>query len=46
VDAAAPNERYYYTVTNNHPTAEGHQKATAEYAPLLNAYYHIWQDNT
>jgi hypothetical protein len=46
VDAAAPNELYYYTGTNNHPTDEGHQKATAEYVPLLNAYYHIWQDNT
>jgi hypothetical protein len=46
VDAAAPNELYYYTGTNDHPTAEGHQKATAEYVPLLNAYYHIWQDNT
>jgi hypothetical protein len=46
VDGAAPNELYYYTGTNNHPTAEGHQKATAEYVPLLNAYYHIWQDNT
>jgi hypothetical protein len=46
VDAAAANELYYYPGTNNHPTAEGHQKATAEYVPLLNAYYYIWQDNT
>jgi hypothetical protein len=45
MDAASPNELYYYTGTDNHPTAEGHQKATSEYVPLLNAYYHIWQDN-
>jgi hypothetical protein len=46
VDAANPNELYYYSGSNNHPTADGHQKATAEYVPLLNACYRIWQDNT
>ena len=46
VDAAKPNELYYYTGSDSHPTAEGHQKATAEYLPLLNACYHIWRDNT
>ncbi len=45
VDPAHPNELYYYTGTNDHPTSAGHQKATAEYVPLLNACYHIWQDN-
>lgn len=45
-DAANPNELYYYTGSNNHPTAEGHQKAAAEYVPLLNACYNLWQDNT
>lgn len=43
VDADNPNELYYYTGTNNHPTSEGHQKATEEYLPLLNAYYNLWQ---
>lgn len=46
VDAVNPNELYYYSGTNDHPTAEGHQKATAEYVPLLNACYHIGPDNT
>lgn len=44
VDADHPNELYYYTGTNNHPTSEGHQKATEEYLPLLNAYYNLWQE--
>lgn len=42
-DPDHPNELYYYTGTNNHPTSEGHQKATEEYLPLLNAYYNLWQ---
>jgi len=28
---------------DSHPTAAGDQKATAEFAPLLNVYYHCWQ---
>jgi hypothetical protein len=43
VDAGNPNELYYYTGTNNHPTNEGHQKATEEFLPLLNAYYNLWR---
>ncbi|MFZ5918177.1 MAG: hypothetical protein ACOYZ7_14640 [Chloroflexota bacterium] len=27
----------------SHPTAAGNQKATAEFVPLLNVYYHRWQ---
>lgn len=46
MDADHPNELYYYSGSNDHPTSEGHQKATAEYVSLLNACYHIWQDNT
>jgi hypothetical protein len=42
-DPDRPDELYYYTGTDNHPTAAGHRKATAEFVPLLNAYYHLWQ---
>jgi hypothetical protein len=28
---------------NSHPTASGNTKATAEFVPLLNVYYHRWQ---
>ena len=42
VDADNPNELYYFTGTNDHPTSAGHQKATQEYLPLLNAYYNMW----
>jgi len=43
VDGGHPNELYYYTGTNNHPTSDGHRKATQEYVPLLNAYYNLWR---
>jgi hypothetical protein len=39
----AQNTLYYYSGTNDHPTAAGHQKATAEYLPLLNSWYHLWK---
>ena len=42
-DADHPNELYYYTGTNDHPTSAGHRKATEEYLLLLNAYYNLWQ---
>ena len=29
---------------DSHPTSQGHQKATAEFVPLLNIYYHRWQE--
>jgi hypothetical protein len=41
--ANSSNELYYYTGTDSHPTAEGHQKATAEFVPLLNYYYNTWK---
>ncbi|MEW5961457.1 MAG: hypothetical protein AB1801_27375 [Chloroflexota bacterium] len=28
---------------DDHPSAEGNQKAAAEFAPLLNVFYHRWQ---
>ncbi|MCP4424306.1 MAG: hypothetical protein GY803_07445 [Chloroflexi bacterium] len=30
---------------DSHPSAAGGQKATAEFVPLLNYYYHRWQGN-
>ena len=43
VDSANPNELYYYTGTNDHPTSEGHRKATEEFLPLLNEWYDAWK---
>jgi hypothetical protein len=31
---------------NSHPTAAGNLKATAEFVPLLNIYYHQWQGDS
>ncbi len=42
---AHPDELYYYIGSDSHPTAAGHQKATAEFIPLLNAYYNNWKGN-
>jgi hypothetical protein len=42
---AHPDELYYYTGSDSHPTSAGHQKATAEFIPLLNAYYNNWKGN-
>ena len=44
-DADNPDELYYYSGTDNHPTSEGHQKASNEFVPLLNAFYNYWQNN-
>ena len=44
--------QYTQTISNNfsaypsgdsHPTAAGHQKATTEFVPLLNVFYHRWK---
>ena len=43
VDPAHPNELYYDSDGDNHPNAEGNMKATEEFIPLLNAYYHMWK---
>ncbi len=37
------NILYYPTGGDEHPTAAGNRKATAEFIPLLNVYYHRWQ---
>lgn len=29
---------------DSHPAGQGHQKATTEFIPLLNIYYHRWQE--
>ncbi len=42
IDGVNPDELYYPT-GDDHPSSEGHQKATDELIPLLNAWYHLWQ---
>lgn len=32
-----------YPTGDSHPSAAGHQKAAAEFVPLLNIFYHRWQ---
>ncbi len=32
-----------YPSGDSHPSTEGHRKATAEFVPLLNVWYHRWQ---
>jgi len=34
---------YYPTNGDEHPNPAGNQKATSEFVPLLNVYYHRWQ---
>jgi hypothetical protein len=33
----------YYPTDDNHPNADGSQKATDEFVPLLNIFYHRWR---
>lgn len=41
---AGMNGAYYRTAADDdHPNAAGSRKATAEFVPLLNAFYHRWQ---
>jgi len=44
VDAAHPDELYYYTGSDSHPLAAGQQKATEEFLPLLNSWYNSWKE--
>ena len=37
------NTSAYAVEGDSHPTAAGNQKATAEFVPLLNIFYHRWQ---
>jgi hypothetical protein len=34
-----------YPSGDSHPATAGHQKATTEFVPLLNVYYHRWQNH-
>lgn len=43
VDSNHPNELYYYSGNDDHPTAAGHQKATEEFLPLLCGWYNTWK---
>jgi hypothetical protein len=43
VIAAGSGNCTAYPTGDSHPSAEGNQKATAEFVPLLNAFYHRWQ---
>ncbi len=42
-DPAHPNELYYYAGSDDHPTMEGHKKATGEFIPLLKLWYSTWK---
>ena len=35
----------YYPSGDDHPSVEGSQKATEEFVPLLNIFYHRWKDS-
>jgi len=35
----------YYPSGDDHPSIEGSRKATKEFVPLLNVFYHRWQEN-
>lgn len=40
------NTLYYDSDGDDHPNVEGSQKATAEFVPLLNVFYHRWASGT
>ena len=40
---AASQNTLYYPSGDDHPSAAGQQKATAEFVPLLKAWYHQWK---
>jgi hypothetical protein len=35
----------YYPSGDDHPSVEGSQKATEEFLPMLNVFYHRWKEN-
>lgn len=39
----ASNTLFYPTNGDDHPSPAGNRKATEEYVPMLNVYYHLWQ---
>lgn len=42
---ATDNNFSAYPSGDSHPSTAGHQKATAEFVPLLNVYYNRWQSS-
>ncbi len=44
ITADANNSLAYSYTTDSHPSAAGDQKATAEFVPLLNTFYHRWEN--
>lgn len=40
---SSPQNTLYYPSDDDHPNPSGSRKATAEFIPLLNVYYHRWQ---
>ncbi|MFZ5820147.1 MAG: hypothetical protein ACOYYJ_09605 [Chloroflexota bacterium] len=42
---AGGRDTLYYPSGDDHPSVEGSRKATEEFAPLLNVFYHRWQEN-
>ena len=45
VYAKGRNHLFYPTDGDDHPSPRGNRKATEEFVPLLNAYYHSWKTN-
>lgn len=43
IDPFNPDELYYHSGGDDHPTGEGHQKASAEFLPLLCGWYNNWK---
>jgi len=43
ITARGGNTLYYPSNGDDHPSSAGNRKATGEFVPLLNAYYHRWQ---
>ena len=39
------NTLYYPTNGDDHPSSTGNRKATSEFVPLLNVYYHRWESS-
>ncbi|MBI4881827.1 MAG: hypothetical protein HY812_19540 [Planctomycetes bacterium] len=42
--SAGRNTLHYPSDGDDHPAPPGNRKATAEFVPLLNVYYHRWQE--
>lgn len=42
-DQGKDTSAYPTNRSDDHPSAEGNRKATLEFVPLLNVYYHLWK---